>query len=79
MVCHTHGEENMARSFNMARRQVDQQPQALLMRHGLEMIHKAFDVSRYSQRTGLRPGSRLALVNLKQAVLSRRAADDGRA
>jgi hypothetical protein len=37
----------------MARRHVDQQPQALLMRHGLEMLTDAFDVPTDVQRTGL--------------------------
>ena len=56
----------------MARRQVDQQPQALLMRHGLEMLTEAFDVPADVQRTGLdlAPG---LLGEFKQAVLSRPA------
>ncbi len=36
----------------MTRRHVEQQPQNLLMRHGLEMLTQAFDVPGDVQRTG---------------------------
>ena len=50
------GEEHIGHErFHMARRQVDQQPQNLLMRDGLEMLTQTFDVPIDVQRARLDP------------------------
>jgi hypothetical protein len=56
----------------ISRRHVDQQPQALLMRHRLEMLTEAFDVPANVQRTRLDQAPAL-LGEFEQAALSRSA------